>query len=221
MKKDWKIYDRLMRLETGIGGTRSLIDASSEWWEEKIKVDIEFAKFRNTNLDIYETHYAPLFRDCIAVGDHAMTPIQFQNNSNLNDLEENIEAKGDSNEINLDDDEPLFTSFVQGSSSKRKKSKDFANKHSTKSKTSSFEEKLDVVLDALSSKSTPTFPPTNLSPTISDCMSIVITFPSFEEGSRKYSQPLRVFLKKQHREAFMFPTSNEAKMEFLKLIMEE
>lgn len=38
MKRDWKLYDRLMRLETGIGGTRSLIDASSEWWEEKIKV---------------------------------------------------------------------------------------------------------------------------------------------------------------------------------------
>ncbi|KAJ9553152.1 hypothetical protein OSB04_017197 [Centaurea solstitialis] len=38
MKKDWKVYDRLMRLETGIGGTRSLINASLKWWEEKIKV---------------------------------------------------------------------------------------------------------------------------------------------------------------------------------------
>ncbi|KAF5778265.1 hypothetical protein HanXRQr2_Chr12g0545481 [Helianthus annuus] len=38
MKKEWKIYDRLMRLETGIGGTRSFIDASPEWWDEKIKI---------------------------------------------------------------------------------------------------------------------------------------------------------------------------------------
>ncbi|MFS7927999.1 putative Myb/SANT-like domain-containing protein [Helianthus anomalus] len=38
MKKEWKLYDRLMRLETGIGGTRSFIDASPEWWDEKIKV---------------------------------------------------------------------------------------------------------------------------------------------------------------------------------------
>ncbi|CAH1437327.1 unnamed protein product [Lactuca virosa] len=36
-KKEWKLYDRLMRLETGLGGTRSLVDASPEWWEEKIK----------------------------------------------------------------------------------------------------------------------------------------------------------------------------------------
>lgn len=38
MKKDRNLYDRLMRLETGIGGTRSLIDAWPEWWEEKINV---------------------------------------------------------------------------------------------------------------------------------------------------------------------------------------
>ncbi|KAI3670347.1 hypothetical protein L1987_87938 [Smallanthus sonchifolius] len=106
-------------------------------------------------------------------------------------------------------------------SSKRKKSKDVANNRSTKSKTSSFEEKLDVVLDALSTKSTQTFPPNNPSPTIADCMDIVITFPGFDEGSKKYSQALRVFIKKQNREAFMYPTTDEAKMEFLKLLMEE
>ncbi|KAI3745127.1 hypothetical protein L1987_58229 [Smallanthus sonchifolius] len=119
------------------------------------------------------------------------------------------------------DDEPLFPNIVESSSSKRKKSKDVANNRSTKSKTSSFEEKLDVVLDALSTKSTQTFPPNNPSPTIADCMDIVITFPGFDEGSKKYSQALRVFIKKQNREAFMYPTTDEAKMEFLKLLMEE
>ena len=40
MKKDWKLYDRLMRLESGIGWDpiRKTIDASPEWWDEKIKV---------------------------------------------------------------------------------------------------------------------------------------------------------------------------------------
>ncbi|KAJ9538754.1 hypothetical protein OSB04_031487 [Centaurea solstitialis] len=122
MKKDWKLYDRLMRRETGIGGTRSLIEASPEWWEEKIKVDKEYAKFRETNLSIYETHYAPLFRDLVAIGDQTMTPGQFQNNSNMNDgqSQENVEGKGDSDEINLGKDEPLFPSFPDSSSSKKK-----------------------------------------------------------------------------------------------------
>ncbi|KAJ0780307.1 putative Myb/SANT-like domain-containing protein [Helianthus annuus] len=145
MKKEWKLYDRLMRLETGIGGTRSFIDASLEWWDEKIKVDPNYAKFRGANLEIFEKDYATLFRDSVAVGDNAMTPIQFQNDVQT----ENIEGKGDSDEKSLGDDEPLFPPFVESSSNKSKKSKDVAHKRSTKSKTSSFEEKLDVVLDLI------------------------------------------------------------------------
>ncbi|XP_022027780.1 uncharacterized protein LOC110928996 [Helianthus annuus] len=91
MKKEWKLYDRLMRLETGIGGTRSFIDALPEWWEEKIKVDPNYAKFRGVNLEIFESDYATLFRDSVAVGDNAMTPIQFQNDVQT----ENIDGKGD------------------------------------------------------------------------------------------------------------------------------
>ncbi|MFS7947201.1 hypothetical protein Hanom_Chr06g00545321 [Helianthus anomalus] len=47
--------------------------------------------------------------------------------------------QGDSDEKSLGDDEPLFPPFVESSSNKRKKSKDVFHKHSSKSKTSSFE----------------------------------------------------------------------------------
>ncbi|KAJ0854753.1 putative Myb/SANT-like domain-containing protein [Helianthus annuus] len=218
MKKEWKIYDRLMRLETGIGGTRSFIDASPEWWDEKIKEDKDFAKFRGADLSIYELDYATLFRDSVATGENAMTPLQFQKDSNVSGVrsEENIEGKGDSDEISLGDDDGLFPSFVESSSSKRKKSKNVTHKRSTKSKTSSFEDKLDVVLDALSTKSTQTFPPNDASPTIADCMNIVITFPGFEEDSQDYTRALRVLIKKPNREAFMYPTTHAAKMKLLK-----
>ncbi|CAI9269664.1 unnamed protein product [Lactuca saligna] len=215
MKKEWKLYDRLMRLETGLGGTRSLVDASPEWWEEKIKENKDYAKFRNTDLSIFDEKYATLFRDSVAVGDQTMTPLQFQNNSNPN--EENIEGKGDSDEINLDDDEPLFPSLHESSSSKRKRSKSVSNNRPSKSKNSIYEEKVDALLDAISSKSTQTYPQNNPSPTIADCMAIVIKFPEFREGSNEFSQALLVFTKKQNREAFMFPTTDEAKMEFLKM----
>ncbi|CAI9264297.1 unnamed protein product [Lactuca saligna] len=211
MKKEWKLYDRLMRIEIGISGTRSLIDASPEWSEEKIKENKEYAKFRDTYLSIFDMKYAILFRDSVAVGDKTMTPLQFQN------TEENMEGEGDSDQINLDDDETLFPSFPESSSSKRKKSKNVSNSRSTKSKTSIYEEKVDALLDAISTKSTQTFPQNNLSPTIADCMTVVIKFPGFVEGSQEYSQALLVFTKKQNREAFMFPTSEDAKMEFLKM----
>ncbi|KAL4564921.1 hypothetical protein LXL04_028997 [Taraxacum kok-saghyz] len=202
MKRDWKLYDRLMRLETGIGGTRSLIDASKEWWAEIINVNKDFAKFKDTNLDIFATHYAPLFQDSVAVGDHTMTPLQFQGG-------ENMEGKGDNDEINLADDDALFSSFPEDSSNKRKKSS--GQKRTTNSK-SSYEEKLDVVLEALSTKSTQTFPQNTSFPTLKDCMPIVSSFSGFEEGSEQYAKAIFVLTKKSSREGFMYPTSDNVKL---------
>ncbi|XP_042757140.1 uncharacterized protein LOC111908598 [Lactuca sativa] len=139
----WKLYDRLMRLETGLNGTRSLIEASPESWEEKIKENKEYAKFR-----IFDEKYALLFEDSIVIEDQTMTPLQFQKNSNPN--EKNMEGKGNSYEINLDDDEPLFHSFHESSSTKRKKKKSFSNNCSTKSKSLVYEETLNILLDAIS-----------------------------------------------------------------------
>ncbi|CAI9294866.1 unnamed protein product [Lactuca saligna] len=121
-----------------------------------------------------------------------------------------MEGKGDSDEINLDDDEPLFTSLHESSSSKRKRSKSVSNNRPTKSKSSIYEEKVDTLLDAISSKSTQTYPQNNLSLTIADYVAIVIKFPDFHEGSNEFSQALLVFTKKQNREAFMFPTTDKA-----------
>ncbi|KAL4590414.1 hypothetical protein LXL04_003343 [Taraxacum kok-saghyz] len=64
--KNMKNDDRLMRLETRIGGTRSFLDASPEWWEEKIK-----------------SHDALLFRNSVVVGYQTITLLQFQNNSKI------------------------------------------------------------------------------------------------------------------------------------------
>ncbi|CAI9280961.1 unnamed protein product [Lactuca saligna] len=69
----WKLYDRLMRLETGLNGTRSLIEASPRLWEEKIKENKEYAKFR-----IFNEKYTLLFQDSIAIEDQTMIPLQFQ-----------------------------------------------------------------------------------------------------------------------------------------------
>ncbi|CAI9280955.1 unnamed protein product [Lactuca saligna] len=70
----------------------------------------DYVKFRNVDLSTFDEKYALLFWDSVAIRDHIMTPLQFQNNSNPN--EENVEGKGDSDDINLDDDvDPLFPSF--------------------------------------------------------------------------------------------------------------
>ncbi|XP_076938002.1 uncharacterized protein LOC143605954 [Bidens hawaiensis] len=134
-----------------------------------------------------------------------MTPSQFQKDSN-------IEGKGDYDEISFGVDVHLFPSFAGSSSSNRKKSKDVANKRSTKSKASSLEENLDGVINFLSTnsttKSTQNFPPDNSYLTIEDCMSIVITFPGFEEGSDEYLRALCVLIEKKNRDAFMMDSGD-------------
>ena len=166
-------------------------------------------------------HYAPLFRDSVAVGDRTKVAIECQNNNGPTNEDDN-EGKGDSDEVDLgEDDEPLFPA---SSSSKRKKKNNVAPTRSTKGKSSGssqWEDTLHDVIDALSARSTQSFPPKNCSPTTQECMDIVTCFPGFEEGSRMYCRALRIFLQKHVRENFMVPKSHVARMEFLKLLMEE
>nr|KAJ0225814.1 hypothetical protein LSAT_V11C100045570 [Lactuca sativa] len=81
MKRYWRLFDRLMRLESGIGWDRmnKSIVASSEWWDEKIKVNKDYGKFRGKFLEMYQTHYVALFRYFVAVEDRAKSPSKFQN----------------------------------------------------------------------------------------------------------------------------------------------
>ncbi|KAI3782588.1 hypothetical protein L2E82_12639 [Cichorium intybus] len=225
MKKEWKLYDRLMRAESGIGWdpVRNTIDAPDEWWDEKIKGDKELAKFRDMNLYIYRKYYDPLFRDSVAVGDKTRAPSEFQNDSNPTDAQdvEDIGGKEYDDDVTLlDNDEPLFP---QISSNKKRNSKHTTTTSSSKRKSlvTSYEDKLDTVLEALASRSKETIQHSNLSPTTQECMDIVTRFPDFQEGSIMYSKALRIFLKKHVRENFMVPVSDVAKMAFLQLLMDE
>ncbi|CAI9272772.1 unnamed protein product [Lactuca saligna] len=73
MRKEFKYYDRLTRLEMGISidPVKNTISASKEWWDDKLKEDKEFVKFKDKNLDVYQTYYEALFRDIVAIGDKA------------------------------------------------------------------------------------------------------------------------------------------------------
>ncbi|KVH88468.1 Cation transporter [Cynara cardunculus var. scolymus] len=174
--------------------------------------------------NLEDMYYEPLFRDSVAIGDKTKAPVECQNNNGPTNVEdeEDHEGKGNSDEVNLGNDDKHL--FPQSSFIRRKKPNNVAPTHSTKGKsivTSSFEDKIDNVLDALSSRSTQTFSSqNNYSPTTQECMDIVTCFPGFEEGSRMYSQALRIFLNKQVRENFMVPKTHMARMEFLKLLME-
>ena len=43
LKKEWRLWKELLGKETGLGWSisKQTIDASDEWWDEKIKVSID------------------------------------------------------------------------------------------------------------------------------------------------------------------------------------
>lgn len=48
LKKDWKLWKELIGKETGLGWDpkKKTIDASSDWWDEKIQVSSKFLKLQ-------------------------------------------------------------------------------------------------------------------------------------------------------------------------------
>ncbi|XP_023759688.1 uncharacterized protein LOC111908084 [Lactuca sativa] len=123
MRKEFKYYDRLTRLETGISTdpTKNIISASKEWWDEKIKEDKEYAKFKDKNLEVYQTYYEALFRDTVAVGDKAKVPCEIGTGSTPVDVQyvDITDEKMDTDGVSLFEDVDPFLTY-DSSSMKRK-----------------------------------------------------------------------------------------------------
>nr|KAJ0186160.1 hypothetical protein LSAT_V11C900498120 [Lactuca sativa] len=179
MRKEFKYYDRLTRLETGISTdpTKNIISASKEWWDEKIKEDKEYAKFKDKNL---ETYYEALFRDTVAVGDKAKVPCEFGTGSTPVDVQyvDITDEKMDTDGVCLFEDVDPFLTY--DSSSMKRKGKKLTPRRDNKRKfegnnegknegksmaNSSYEEKLDTIFDVLLTRSTQPSRQTIQSPT--------------------------------------------------------
>ncbi|XP_023746291.1 uncharacterized protein LOC111894443 [Lactuca sativa] len=106
-----------------IDPVRNIISTSNEWWDEKIKEDKEYAKFKDTNLEVYETYYEALFRDTIVVGDKDKVPCEFGSSSTPDDVQfvDIIDGKKASDEVLLFDDVDAFLTY--DSSSKKRRGK--------------------------------------------------------------------------------------------------
>ncbi|WCJ24546.1 hypothetical protein M5689_006497 [Euphorbia peplus] len=77
MKLQWKLWRELKGKETGLGWDpiKGTIDASDEWWNEKIQENASYASLREKGIgqDVYEK-YEMLFMDTVATGEYAYAP---------------------------------------------------------------------------------------------------------------------------------------------------
>ncbi|XP_028801409.1 uncharacterized protein LOC114756633 [Neltuma alba] len=75
LRKDWKLWEKLMSGETGIGydAATNRVLASDEWWQRKILVDPNFKKFRHQGL-MFASDLMRIFKDVVASGEYAYAP---------------------------------------------------------------------------------------------------------------------------------------------------
>ncbi|XP_028798209.1 uncharacterized protein LOC114753676 [Neltuma alba] len=75
LRNDWKLWEKLMSGETGIGydAATNRVLASDEWWQRKLMVDPNFKKFRHQGL-MFASDLMRIFKDVVASGDFMYAP---------------------------------------------------------------------------------------------------------------------------------------------------
>ncbi|KAK8951632.1 hypothetical protein KSP39_PZI003371 [Platanthera zijinensis] len=77
LKKDWKLWKELKHGATGLGwdSTRRTVDASDDWWKERLEVVPAAKKFRYAGIppELEEKLYT-MFNEVVATGDNAWAP---------------------------------------------------------------------------------------------------------------------------------------------------
>ncbi|XP_024031770.1 L10-interacting MYB domain-containing protein-like [Morus notabilis] len=81
LKNDWKLWKELVGKETGLGwnNKKNTIDASEEWWHNKLQIHPNAAKFRTQGIEPeFEDKLNRMFTNTVATGVYAWTPASGQ-----------------------------------------------------------------------------------------------------------------------------------------------
>ncbi|XP_050120057.1 L10-interacting MYB domain-containing protein-like [Malus sylvestris] len=74
LKNEWKLWKELVGKETGLGwnSSKGTVDASQEWWNNKIQINKKYGKFRKKGISPeMEDKLDRMFLNTIATGEHA------------------------------------------------------------------------------------------------------------------------------------------------------
>ncbi|XP_052201690.1 uncharacterized protein LOC127807692 [Diospyros lotus] len=91
----------MMRGESGLGWDErnKTIAADHDWWEQKIKENENFRKFKNKDLSIIWFRYDGLFSDIAATGERARASCQYEDPTQLSSTDKEDDAIDNTQEI--------------------------------------------------------------------------------------------------------------------------
>ncbi|XP_052174288.1 L10-interacting MYB domain-containing protein-like [Diospyros lotus] len=102
MKKEWTLFKQMIRGESGLGWdeTKKTVMADNAWWEQKIKENENYRKFRNKKLSIIWFRYDALFSDIAVTGERARAPSQYEPPTQLSSTDKDDDEIENTEDIN-------------------------------------------------------------------------------------------------------------------------
>ncbi|XP_028054443.1 L10-interacting MYB domain-containing protein-like [Camellia sinensis] len=198
LKKDWLLWNNLLRDETGLGGDTLIgaISVSDKWWTKKLERYPDVVKFRHMpsqfteDLDI-------LFSDAAATGEWAYTP----RSRVMPHTDETLEKFHTPHDANLEDDTDLEVSKT------KKKFTGAALLNNT----------LDRIVNVVESSSTTSTQTSSRYPSIAECLVKLKSIPVMSSDDELYAWAAELFLRDKHHECFISLPTDEVRLRFMKL----
>ncbi|XP_022929169.1 L10-interacting MYB domain-containing protein-like [Cucurbita moschata] len=217
LKKDWQVWNDLIGTDKQLGWDtqRQTIDATSQWWDSKLKILPEATKFRAKGLQNVELLNI-LFEDVAAGnggGAWAPTPAQVvlrksssddtigDTKLNENEFINNVESNTNTNEVNTS------ATYSQGNEKRRKKVED----SKVGSSSSRLFEALDRLCDAIEYRRRDLPGCSTL-----EVMETLRGLPGIVEGDELYMKAADILVKRENREMFVALRKPEIQITWLK-----
>ncbi|KAM6578520.1 hypothetical protein CsatB_030357 [Cannabis sativa] len=213
VKKEWQLWDSLLRGETGLGWDmqRQTVDAPNEWWEEKLQKYPDAAKFRVRGLE-HSFKLDELFRDVTGTGARAWAPTSgslpplYTEDHNDIEIDENSEES---------DHERVCQQIRKEKNLLDPNKKQFKKGKRNNSTTAKLSKQLDEICEAIKNRSSyiRTDPP---GCSVQEVMDKLATLPGCEPMSPLFKVGTNLFMKKANREIFVALKEPKYQIEWLK-----
>ncbi|XP_024030775.1 L10-interacting MYB domain-containing protein-like [Morus notabilis] len=228
LKNDWKLWKELIGKETGLGLNikKNTIDASEEWWHNKLQIHPNAARFRTRGIEpLLEEKLNRMFMNTVATGVYAWTPssgqVPCESDKGENDkssLPEQLESSGESGE-------PIRSELAQARKNKRPIERDERQNKVKKGKgnvkvggAAKLSQQIDRLVDIVESRSTGSSiaPSDTGNCSMAKVVEVLDSLPGLQTGSELYFFSVHLLLDKCKRDAFMAFKEPEVKLNWLK-----
>ncbi|XP_034197623.1 L10-interacting MYB domain-containing protein-like [Prunus dulcis] len=224
LKKEWKLWKDLKGKETGLGWnvTKNTVDASEEWWQDKIKAEPKYARFQFEGISPeMEEKLDMMFLNVTATGKHSWAPssgvLPIESDDDVNQLEVNSD---------WNESVPIETTQTTNNVPKKRtnQSLEIQDNNEKKGKgggkiggAAKLSLQIERLVEVVESRSIGTSMANIVSQgtSIAEVMKDVATLPGAERGSKLWWFATKLFCAQEKREMFVVMEDRDLKLQFL------